>query len=266
MNALQSVFTETKPVRLIPFLVTGDPNIPVTVDLIELLESEGVAAIELGVPFSDPIADGPVIQSAAERALKHQVTLRDVLDVARSARKRGCRVPLILFSYYNPLLQYGLQRLVADAKEAGFSGMIVPDLPLEESEELRQYAEAVDLALIPLVAPTSEQRIAAIVENAKGFVYCVSSLGTTGIRHHFLEEVTTFLSRVRELSPVPTAVGFGISKAEHVQMFHQYADAVIVGSALVKEIEQQGERLLNEETKEEGLNQIRKFVRELKRK
>ena len=111
LNALQSVFAETKPVRLIPFLVTGDPSISATIDLIALLEDEGVAAIELGVPFSDPIADGPVIQSAAERALKHQITLRDVLDVARSARKRGCRVPLILFSYYNPLLQYGLQGL-----------------------------------------------------------------------------------------------------------------------------------------------------------
>lgn len=264
MNALQSVFVEKDAVRLIPFIMTGDPNLAVTIDLIELLEEEGVAAIELGVPFSDPMADGPVIQVAAARALENQVNLTDVLAVAKAARKRGCKVPLILFSYYNPLLQYGLKSLVYDAKRAGFSGMIVPDLPLEESETLRGIATEADIAFIPLVAPTSEQRISAIVNKAKGFVYCVSSLGTTGIRHSFSDEVIAFLAKVRELSPVPTAVGFGISKREHVQTFSRYADAVIVGSALVQKIEEQGSRLRREETKAEALQKIREFVRELK--
>lgn len=262
----QSFFAKTDSVRLIPFIMTGDPSIPVTIDLIELLEQEGVAAIELGVPFSDPMADGPAIQVAAERALQNHVHLQDVFYVAKSARDRGCTVPLILFSYYNPLLQYGLKSLVYDAKHAGFSGMIVPDLPLEESDELRKIVKEEGIALIPLIAPTSEQRISSIVENAEGFVYCVSSLGTTGVRSHFSEEVLTFLKKVKELSPVPTAVGFGISKAEHVQTFNQYADAVIVGSALVKVIEEQGEQLINEETKAEGLHKIREFVRELKSK
>ncbi len=262
----QSFFANSDSVRLIPFIVTGDPSISATIDLIELLEEEGVAAIELGVPFSDPIADGPVIQSASERALQNHVQLSDVFSVAKSARDRGCSVPLILFSYYNPLLQYGLKSLVHDAKQAGFSGMIVPDLPLEESGELRQIAKEAGIALIPLVAPTSEQRISSIVEDADGFVYCVSSLGTTGIRRHFSDEVLTFLRKVKALSPVPTAVGFGISTAEHVQTYRQYADAVIVGSALVKLIGEQGEKLSNEETKEEGLHKIREFVRELKSK
>lgn len=266
MNELKSVFEKKHDVRLIPFIMTGDPSLPVTVDLIELLEQEGAAAIELGVPFSDPMADGPVIQAAATRALTHGVNLRHVLTVAKSARERGCKIPLILFSYYNPLLQYGLSSLVQEAKNAGFSGMIVPDLPLEESEALREMAAEAGIAFIPLVAPTSEQRIAAIVKHAKGFVYCVSSLGTTGVRDSFSNEVILFLKKVRELSPVPTAVGFGISKAEHVQTFSQYADAVIVGSALVKKIEEQRERLLQEEAKAEGLQQIRAFVRALKSK
>lgn len=266
MNALQSAFAEKDHVRLIPFIMTGDPNLAVTIDIIELLEQEGVAAIELGVPFSDPMADGPVIQAAATRALDNRVHLQDVLEVAKAARKRGCKVPFILFSYYNPLLQYGLKSLVHDAKQAGFSGMIVPDLPFEESDSLREMATEVDVALIPLVAPTSEQRISAIVKHATGFVYCVSSLGTTGVRHSFSDEVITFLEKVRELSPVPTAVGFGISKAEHVQTFAQYADAVIVGSALVQKIEEQSSRLSRAETKAEGLQQIREFVRGLKSK
>lgn len=266
MNSLQSVLVNSESVPLIPFIMTGDPTLAVTIEIIELLAQEGVAAIELGVPFSDPLADGPVIQEAAERALKNHVRLQDVLDVAKAARERGCQVPFILFSYYNPLYQYGLEALVQDATRAGFSGLIVPDLPLEESGALRKMANEAGIAFIPLVAPTSEQRISAIVEDAKGFVYCVSSLGTTGVRHSFSDEVIDFLKKVKELSPVPTAVGFGISKAEHVQTFGQYADAVIVGSALVQRIKEQHSHLQQEATRAEGLQKIREFVRELKSK
>lgn len=266
MNALQHAFAQSPSVRMIPFMVTGYPSLSVTIDLIQVFDEEGVTAIELGVPFSDPMADGPAIQEASKQALQNGITLHDVFDVAKQARARGCTVPLILFSYYNPLLQYGLTKLLSDAKKAGFSGMIVPDLPLEESEELQSMAREAEIAFIPLVAPTSEQRISAIVKGAEGFVYCVSSLGTTGVRHHFSDEVFTFLEKVKALSPVPTAVGFGISKAEHVQTFSQYADAVIVGSALVKLIERYQELLNHHETKMEGLQRIREFVRELKSK
>lgn len=263
-SRLTTAIYRSKTPRLIPFIMTGDPSLSVTVDLIELLEQEGVAAIELGVPFSDPLADGPVIQAAGERALANRVSLSDVWHVAQTARDRGCQVPLILFSYYNLLLQYGLEALIHDAQQAGFSGMIIPDLPFEESEHVRQLAQKHEFPLIPLVAPTSQQRMATIVEQAEGFVYCVSSLGTTGVRSQFHEEVIPFLQSVKELSPVPTAIGFGISRATHVQTFSQYADAVIVGSALVKVIEEQMETLSYEQTKEKGLQKIREFVRELK--
>lgn len=265
MSHLATAFAKPQQTRLIPFIMTGDPSLAVTVDLIQLFEEEGVTAIELGVPFSDPVADGPTIQAAGERALKEeQVKLQDVLDVAQTARARGVQVPLILFSYYNLVLQYGLSDLVSTAKEVGFSGLIVPDLPLEENEALSQLAEQADLPLIPLVAPTSAQRINAITQRAAGFVYCVSSLGTTGTRSHFSDEVIGFLQTVKEHSTLPIAVGFGISKPEHVQRFSQHADAVIVGSALVHVIHEQRKLLLNEQTKERGMENIRQFVRSLK--
>lgn len=263
-NHLATAFAEPQTARLIPFIMTGDPSVDVTIDMIELLAAEGVVAIELGLPFSDPVADGPTIQAAGERALTQNISISDVLQVAKTTRERGVTVPLILCTYYNLLLQYGVASAVTDVKEAGFSGLIIPDLPFEESEELRELGKNVDLPLIPLVAPTSAGRISAITKQAQGFVYCVSSLGTTGERSNFSDEVIDFLQTVKKISPIPTAVGFGISKPEHVQTFSKYADAVIVGSALVKVIEQQRSLLLAAETRKEGLEKIRTFVRSLK--
>ena len=170
------------------------------------------------------------------------MTLHRLWEMIIIARERGIRVPLILFSYYNPLLSYGLRQLVTDAKRAGFDGIIVPDLPWKRARAARTLRPA-GLALIPLVAPTSRERIGKIVSRARGFVYCVSSLGTTGRRERFSHEVERFLEEVRSRSPVPTVVGFGISRGEHVRRFSRFADGVVVGSALVEQIASVSEKL-----------------------
>lgn len=263
-NRISRAFhNETRPL-FVPYVTAGDPKPEVTIDLLSTLESAGADIIELGVPFSDPLADGPVIQAASERALQNGVTLRTVLEIAAEGRMRGVSVPLVLFTYINPILRMGIETLCSRAAEAGFDGMIVPDLPFEENGELQEAADRHGLALIPLVAPTSEERIERIVSGAQGFVYCVSSLGTTGARDSFADEVVPFLERVRSLSPVPTAIGFGISRREHVIQFTPHVDSVVVGSALMRELESVGSKLVDPERQKEAHEQIAKFVRNLK--
>jgi tryptophan synthase alpha chain len=254
---------QTNKTNLIPFLVAGYPSKQATIDLIQVLSEEGVTAIELGVPFSDPVADGSVIQQAAEKALAGGTTLQDVFSIAQTVREQGNHTPLVLFSYYNPLLAYGLNRVAIDAKKAGFSGFIVPDLPHEESDELRNYLEQVNIDLVPLVAPTSKERVAKIASTAKGFVYCVSSLGTTGVRQSFAANLDSFLQQVRDNSSVPIAVGFGVSQASQVRELQEKADGVIVGSALVKQVMELEQHFSKEDEKREALDQIRKFVKGL---
>lgn len=263
MSKLTSTLRRQDKRKLIPFLTVGDPSLEVSLDLVVSLAQEGVAAIELGVPYSDPVADGPVIQRASERALANGIHLGDVLDIAKEARKRGVEVPLILFSYLNPTISYGFTRLCRDAVEAGIDAFILPDLPYEESNPYLQKADEVGIDIVPLVAPTSLTRVEKIVQKARGFVYAVSSLGTTGIRSDFAANVEEFLTTVRELSPVPTAVGFGISLQEQVAYFHQFADAVIVGSALVQQIEKEQKNLLDPSSRKEAIERIIAFVREL---
>jgi len=262
MSTLAKSF-QSNQTNLIPYLVAGYPSLEVTIDLIHLLAKEGVSAIELGVPFSDPIADGPTIQLAAEKALEKGVTLNDVFSIALTVREQGNNVPLVLFSYYNPLLSFGLKEVAKKAAESGFAGFIVPDLPYEESNTLSKELEQVGIALIPLVAPTSEERIAQIAATAKGFVYCVSSLGTTGVRSEFAANLDSFLKQVKSHSTVPIAVGFGVSTSKQVQQLQNNADGVIVGSALVKRIMDFEESLCDEKKKQGALNHIREFVKEL---
>jgi tryptophan synthase alpha chain len=216
------------------------------------------------VPYSDPLADGPVIQAASSRALKHGVTIVDCIRLAGQARQSGVTVPLILFSYFNPILQLGLDKTLQMAETAGIDGFIVPDLPLEEARELAASCRERGLALIPLVAPTSEQRIAAIVQSASGFIYCVSSLGVTGVRQSFHEGISRFLQQVRVHTALPLAVGFGVSTAEQVKDLSKDADGAVVGSALIQVISSVSEKLLNEETKEEGLAVIADYIRGLR--
>lgn len=267
MNRIDTTFGKLRregKSALIPFLTIGDPDLSVSAELIAACARAGADMIELGVPYSDPLADGPVIQRASERALKSRVTLEDVVRTAVEARGLGADIPYILFSYYNPVLQYGLDRFFDLLKGHDISGLIVPDLPLEEDGELRARAEAADIHLIPLVAPTSHERIARIVARARGFVYCVSSLGVTGMRSEFHSSIDEFLAAVRSASPVPICVGFGISNREHVRRFEGKTDGVIVGSAIVRKIEEALPLLRDSRTRADGVRQVEEFIRSLR--
>src|SRR5438309_1934447 len=224
----------------IPFITAGDPDLETTRELIVELARAGATVIELGVPFSDPMADGPVIQRASERALRHGFGLDEVLKVVTSARTQT-EVPIILFSYFNPLLQFGLDRLVDEAKKAGVDGILVTDLIPEEAGEFSSALRAHNLDMIFLVAPTStDERLKMVAGCASGFIYAVSRAGITGTREEMSVEAEHLVERVRRVSDLPVAVGFGISKPEHVGDVWRYADAAVVGSAIVMEIERCG--------------------------
>ena len=225
----------------IPFITAGDPNLATTEKLLVTLAHSGATLIELGVPFSDPMADGPVIQRASERALKNEFGLQEILDTVARVRKQ-IDIPIILFSYYNPLLQFGLKRLAEAAREAGLDGVLVTDLSPEEAVEFERELRACDLDMIFLVAPTStDERLKLVAERATGFIYAVSRAGVTGTRETVSAEAEKLVNRVRKVSALPVAVGFGISNAEQVADVHRYADAVVVGSAIVAEMERLGD-------------------------
>jgi tryptophan synthase alpha chain len=220
--------------------------------------------IELGVPYSDPLADGPVIQRASERSLANGVSILDCIAVAGRAREAGVKMPFILFTYYNPVLQVGFDSFFELVKKNDISGLIIPDLPIEEDDELRILATQNNIHLIPLVAPTSEQRVKTIAAKGSGFIYCVSSLGVTGERAQFASGLNEFLTTVKSSTDLPIAIGFGVSSAEHVRTFSQLCDAVVVGSAIVRTIESALPLLQNEQTVAQGVAQVQAFVRELK--
>ena len=240
MGRIADVFANLKQQGkkgLIPFITAGDPDLATTEQLLIALSKAGATLIELGVPFSDPMADGPVIQRASERALKHSFGVQDILDTAGRARKQ-IDTPIILFSYYNPLLQFGLQRLAQAVSEAGVDGVLVTDLTPEESGEFEATLREHDLDMIFLVAPTStDERLRLVAEHASGFIYAVSRAGVTGTREKVSVEAEKLVNRVRQFSSLPVAVGFGISNAAQVADVHRYADAVVVGSAIVAEME-----------------------------
>jgi len=269
INAIDAVFAELKQrgeTALMPFMTMGDPDLDTSVALIQAAEQAGAHMIELGVPYSDPLADGPVIQRASERALKNRIGLLDCIELASKARDRGVKLPFILFSYFNPVLQLGLDRFFALLKEHGFSGTIIPDLPMEENAEVSALAEASGIHLIPLVAPTSKARVERIAARAKGFVYCVSSLGVTGVRSTFHDGIDAFLSTVRKASSVPICVGFGIASREHAERFAGHCDGVIVGSAIVRQVEEALPQLTSETAaeRERGVQAVRDFIAGLK--
>jgi len=221
----------------IPYITAGDPDLSTTEELLVTLAQSGATLIELGVPFSDPMADGPVIQRASERALKHDFGLQQILDTAARARQR-IDVPIILFSYYNPLLQFGLQRLAAAARDAGIDGILVTDLTPEESGAFEAELRAAGLDMIFLVAPTStDERLKLVAKHASGFIYAVSRAGVTGTRESVSAEAEKLVQRMKQFSSLPIAVGFGISNAEQVADVQRYADAAVVGSAIVAEME-----------------------------
>jgi tryptophan synthase alpha chain len=225
---------------LIAYVTAGDPSPGRTVDLVLALAQGGAEFIELGVPFSDPIADGPVIQRASERALRAGTTLGSVLDIASAVRRRSA-VPLILFSYMNPLVRYGFERLAHDAAERGIDGCLLTDLSVEEAAAPAAHLRKAGLDTIFLAAPTSTaRRLRLVAEYSSGFVYVVSRAGITGERESVAAAVRPLVESLRRFTALPLAVGFGVSRPEHFAEVAGYADGVVVGSAIVRIVEQHG--------------------------
>jgi tryptophan synthase alpha chain len=225
---------------LVAYITAGDPDLERTAEFALALEDGGADILELGVPFSDPLADGVVIQRASERALAAGTTLAGVLDVVRSIRRRS-QLPLVLFSYLNPILRFGLAKFSAEAAAAGADGVLITDLSVEEAGPFLAEMRRVDLDTIFLAAPTStDARLERICEASRGFVYAVSRTGVTGMRDALSTQVIPLLERLRKWTTLPVAAGFGISRAEHLQALRGRLDAAVVGSALVRVIEEHG--------------------------
>jgi tryptophan synthase alpha chain len=222
---------------LVPFIVAGDPNLEMTKDLILELAKQGASVIELGVPFSDPVADGVTIQASGERALRNKFSVKNILQIVAEVRADKCETPIILFSYFNPILQFDLEKFAEEAKNSGVDGILITDLVPEEAEDFRRILSAENLALIMLAAPTSsDERLRKICEKASGFVYAVSRAGVTGARTELSNDAENLVKRLRRFTDLPIAVGFGISNREQVAETWKYADAAVVGSAIVAEI------------------------------
>lgn len=223
---------------LMPYITVGNPDLATSEEIAVALVAAGADLMEVGVPFSDPLADGSTVQRASQVALSHGVTLADCLALIGRLRARGVTIPLVLMGYTNPFYQYGFERLAADAAAAGVDGFIVPDLPAEESDALLAACRAHGRDLIFMVAPTStDERMRLVAERASGFIYCVSLTGVTGARNDLSTGLGAYLARVRATTDLPLAVGFGISSAEHVATVGQHADGAIVASAMMNAIE-----------------------------
>lgn len=241
----------------IPFITAGDPTLEQTSVLLDVLAEAGADIIELGVPFSDPMADGPTIQASSQRALKNDIRIEDILETVRNFRKKH-DTPLILFGYYNPFFVYGEKRLTADARSAGVDGFLCVDLPPDEGEELRYLASKEGLDVIYLIAPTSTpERKKLVAEKASGFIYYVSVTGVTGARDKLREDISAHIKDIKQFTALPVAVGFGISKPDQVREAGRMADGVVVGSAIVKVIEKVGDT-------PDLADKVREFVKWLK--
>lgn len=266
MNRITEKFNELKSANrggFIPFIVAGDPNLQVTKKLLLELAKQNAGVIELGVPFSDPVADGVTIQSAAERALQNKISVKDILQIVAEVRNENCETPIILFSYFNPILQFGLKEFAESAKNAGVDGVLITDLVPEEAEEFRAILAEKDLALIMLAAPTSsDERLQKICEKASGFVYAVSRAGVTGARNETSSTAENLVNRLRKFTDLPIAVGFGISNANQIEETWKYADAAVVGSAIVAEIARLS--LIMDENSDEFVEKIGEFTANLK--
>ena len=242
---------------LIPFITAGDPDLKTTAEALRVLDQSGADIIELGVPYSDPLADGPTIQAAATRALQRGVRLDDVLEMLKDVAP-ALQAPIVLFTYYNPILNRGIESFLKQIADVGVKGLVVPDLPLEEAESLLNPAAEIGIEVVLLIAPTSPQgRIEAIARQSQGFIYLVSVTGVTGMRDQIESRVQDILQQIRTLTDKPIGVGFGISQPEQAQQVKAWgADAVIVGSAFVKR--------LADGTPDQGLSAIGEFCQSLK--
>ena len=230
-NRIHRAFENGK--AFIPFLTCGDPDLETTEKLVYAMEEAGADLIELGIPFSDPTAEGPVIQEANVRALSGGVTTDRIFDMVLRIRRKS-DIPLVFMTYANVVFSYGTERFIARAAEIGMDGLILPDVPFEEKEEFDEVCRRYGLDLISLIAPTSNDRILEIARNAEGFVYCVSSLGVTGVRSRITTDISAMVRLVKQAKDIPCAVGFGISTPEQAHEMAQKSDGAIVGSAIVR--------------------------------
>ena len=243
MRVIETRFSELNShgrKAFIAYITAGDPSIESTIRLVKEFESNGVDIIELGIPFSDPIADGPVNQEAAIRALKNDVNLGQIFDALRTIREES-QIPIIFFSYLNSILSYGVEHFVNDAKDSGLNGALILDLPPEEAGDYKRLMDEKDLETIFLVSPiTPPERIEIITHYASGFVYYVSQMGVTGERERVSESISSMVNKIRGHTNIPVAVGFGVSTPKQVRDISKYADGIIVGSSIVKRIGEKG--------------------------
>lgn len=237
MSNIQKAFEQGK--AFIPFVTCGDPDLETTAAIVRAMAQNGADLIELGIPFSDPTAEGPVIQGANLRALSGGVTTDQIFDLVRNLRK-DVTIPLVFMTYANVVFSYGTEKFLANCAQVGVDGLILPDVPFEEKEDFAPVCKEYGVDLISLVAPTSEGRVAAIAQEAQGFVYIVSSLGVTGVRSEIKTDIPALVSLVKANTHIPCAVGFGISTPEQAANMAQHADGAIVGSAIVKIIGRHG--------------------------
>lgn len=245
MNRIDAKFQQLRKAKraaFIPFVTAGDPNLAITEKFVLAFEQAGADIMELGVPFSDPMADGPTIQASSQRALKNKVNLKKILDLVRRVR-RVSQLPLALMTYYNPVFHYGVSKFVKDAQAAGVDGLVVPDLPPEEAGDLVKCAKKAGLSVVFFAAPTTtNERLRKVVKAATGFVYYVSLTGVTGARKSLPPDLIKNVRRVKSMTSKPVCVGFGVSTAQQVKAVAAAADGVIVASAIIKEIEKHAQR------------------------
>lgn len=237
MNRMESLKGKKS---FVAFITAGDPYIEKTEEYILAVAEAGADLIEIGIPFSDPIAEGPVIQEADIRSLSAGTTTDMVFDCVKNVRKKT-DIPLVFMTYANPVYTYGKERFFAACEEAGIDGIIIPDVPFEEKDEFSGAAAAHNVKLVSMIAPTSDERIAKIAKEAEGFLYVVSSLGVTGMRSEITTDIKSMIEKVKAVTSVPAFIGFGINTPEQAKEYYSYADGVIVGSAIVKIIAEHGE-------------------------
>lgn len=239
MSNISDAFKNGK--AFIGFVTAGDPDLDTSLEIMTSMAQGGCDLIEIGIPFSDPIAEGPVIQEADLRSLENGTTTDKVFDLTKKLRKK-VDIPLVYMTYLNVLFKYGYDRFLQNAKESGVSGVIVPDLPFEEKNELQSIADKYDIDVISLVAPTSEDRIKMIAGDAKGFIYTVSSMGVTGMRSEITTDLGSIVSHIKSVTDTPVAIGFGINTPEQAKKYSAFADGVIVGSAIVNLVAEHGKK------------------------
>ncbi|MBU3182238.1 tryptophan synthase subunit alpha [Clostridium psychrophilum] len=240
----------------IPFITGGDPNLDTTLELVLTLEKAGADIVEIGIPYSDPMADGPVIQASSTRALANGTKVRSIMDKVSEIREKT-QIPLVYLLYYNSIFKYGDVKFFEKCKEVGIDGLIIPDLPLEERSEVIKIADKYDICIIPMVAPTSHDRIKPITNHGKGFVYCVSVNGVTGTRQKLNTDIKEYMDLIKTYTDMPKGLGFGISNAEMAKAYAPYCEAIIVGSAIIKLIAKGG-------TKDEILKRVYDFALDIK--